>query len=291
LLDGATGTELDRRAVDTTLPLWSARALLEAPHVLRQIHADYLRAGAEIITANTFRTHRRSLAKAGLGERARELTRYAVEIARTAIRARTVPLDPTRIRQRFVAGSISPLEDCYSPHLVPSPEECDREHAEMARHLAEADVDVILVETMNTIREAVSATRAAHATGKPVLTSFVCGEDGKLLSGETVTEAVQVVAPLGGVGLLINCVSATTIHQPFGELAAAVQALPPMMLIIGAYANIGHANDVSGWTHTEAISPLEYTQLAAGWLKQGARMVGGCCGTTPAHVAALRGIL
>src|SRR2546428_12540751 len=85
LLDGPPGPELNRRGVNTDLPLWSARALLAAPEVLRQIHIDYVRAGAELVTANTFRTHRRSLARGGLGERAAALTRQAVHLARAAV--------------------------------------------------------------------------------------------------------------------------------------------------------------------------------------------------------------
>jgi homocysteine S-methyltransferase len=96
LLDGATGTELQRRGVNTGLPLWSARALIEAPEVLRSIHADYINAGADIITTNTFRTKRRTLERAGIGSRARELTRLAVQIARDA--AQSVD------RKIFVAG-------------------------------------------------------------------------------------------------------------------------------------------------------------------------------------------
>ena len=84
LLDGATGTELDRRGVDISLPLWSARAIVDAPQILQDIHSDYLAAGANVITANTFRTHRRSLAKAGLGDQAGALSRQAVEIAKRA---------------------------------------------------------------------------------------------------------------------------------------------------------------------------------------------------------------
>ena len=88
LLDGATGAELNRRGVDTGLPMWSANALLTdaGQDVLRQIHADYLSAGAEILTTNTFRTHRRALAPSGNADRALELTRRAVDIARLAVR-------------------------------------------------------------------------------------------------------------------------------------------------------------------------------------------------------------
>ncbi|MCC6188298.1 MAG: homocysteine S-methyltransferase family protein [Anaerolineales bacterium] len=282
LLDGATGTELNRRGVSTALPLWSARALLEAPDVLRQVHADYARAGAELITANTFRTHRRSLAQAGLGARAASLTQQAVALARAGVQA-AQPSHPV-----YVAGSLAPLEDCYSPTLVPPQAECEREHAEMAQNLAAAGVDLILVETMNTIREALAATRAARATGLPVFTSFVCRTDQHLFSGETITAAVQAIAPLGVAGLLINCTPSTTIHLPFGELREAVRAQALPIPYTGLYANIGHTNDVDGWTSTADVAPLEYARLASAWMRQGANVIGGCCGTTPAHISALR---
>jgi homocysteine S-methyltransferase len=285
LLDGATGTELNRRGVNIDLPLWSARALLAAPEVLRQIHSDYVRAGAEIVTANTFRLHHRSLAAGGLGESAAVLTRQAVHLARAAT------LEAAPGRPCFVAGSLAPLEDCYSPERVPPQAECEREHAEMAQHLAEAGVDLILVETMNTIREAQAATRAARATGLPVLTSFVCRTDGRLFSGESVSAAVQAVAPMGVVGLLINCTPSITIHEPFAALRASARTQPASPPIQGLYANIGHTDAVAAWSLTEDVSPLEYARRAAGWLRQGANLVGGCCGTTPAHIAALRVML
>lgn len=270
LLDGATGSELDRRGVDTSLPLWSARALIEAPDVLLNVHQDYVRAGAEIITTNTFRTHRRSLAKAGIGDQARELTFKAVEIAK-------------RSGAAFVAGSIAPLEDCYSSEAVPTQAECEAEHAELAQNLADAGVDLILVETMNCIRESVAATRAALNTGLPVLTSFVCRSDGRLFSGETVAAAVQAIAPLGVSGLLINCTPSPKIHEPFTELRENA----PKSLRTGLYANIGHTDEIKGWTNTEEVSPEAYAVLAHNWMELGASLIGGCCGTSPAHIVEL----
>ena len=82
LLDGAMGTELFRRGVSTRLPIWSAQALIENPQMVRQIHEDYIHAGAEIITTNTFRTTTRALNKKGLGSRAKELTELAVSLAK-----------------------------------------------------------------------------------------------------------------------------------------------------------------------------------------------------------------
>ncbi|MCU0709562.1 MAG: homocysteine S-methyltransferase family protein, partial [Pirellula sp.] len=135
LLDGATGTELNRRGVDTGLPLWSANALTTDAglNVLRQVHLDYLNAGADIITTNTFRTNRRALA--GKGFSARELTLRAVATAREAIAEFGEPA--------IVAGSLSSLEDCYRPDLVPPADECLAEHSERIHHLVEGGVDLL----------------------------------------------------------------------------------------------------------------------------------------------------
>jgi S-methylmethionine-dependent homocysteine/selenocysteine methylase len=292
LLDGATGTELQRRGVNTTLPLWSARALIEAPEVLSAIHADYIAAGADIITTNTFRTQRRTLTRAGQGERTRELTQLAVQIAQEA--ARQVD------RKVFVAGSISPLEDCYAPQLVPPDGELRIEHAEMARDLAQAGCDVLLVETMNTIREAVIAAQCAATTGLPVCVSFVVGPQGlppdrtslargsepsqglSLLSGELMASAVAALRSISPAVIMINCVPLAYIDRAFGELRAAHHGP------IGLYANVGHADDEIGWTLTDDVQPVAYAQHARQWIRQGAAIIGGCCGTSPEHIAAMK---
>ncbi len=112
ILDGAMGTELQRRGANTLLPLWSAEALVLSPALVRQIHEEYIRAGADIITANTFRTTRRTFVRTGLPDRSQRLTTTALSLARQAREA-------FRDRDILVAGSIAPLEDCYRPELVP----------------------------------------------------------------------------------------------------------------------------------------------------------------------------
>jgi len=200
LLDGAVGSELNRRGVDTSLPLWSARALLEAPEVLLAVHRDYVVAGADIITANTFRTNRRTLAKAGIEEQAAELTAVAVHLARAA----TGPSTATH----YVAGSIAPLEDCYRTDLVPEDDVLEREHAESVEILRAAGADLLLIETMNTVREARAAARAAVASGLPVLAGLVCGRDGMMLSGEDPKDAARELKLAGVDAVLINCTPA-----------------------------------------------------------------------------------
>jgi S-methylmethionine-dependent homocysteine/selenocysteine methylase len=277
LLDGATGTELTRRGVDTGLPLWSANALLteQGARVLQQIHADYLAAGAEVITANTFRTHIRALAPNGNGQRALELTRRAVEIARAAI-AETPGDTP-----RFVAGSISTLEDCYRPDLVPPDDECRTEHSERVHHLIGSGVDLLLLETFNSIREAVIAAKLATITGTPVVVSFVCNPKGRILSGETLTEAASQLLPLGVVALGVNCGPTPSLSMPLAELRTVCG--PDFPLI--AYGNIGYPDDEIGWVNTDAEDPIIYCQHAAKWP---AKIIGGCCGTTPAHIELLK---
>lgn len=280
LLDGATGTELTRRGVDTGLPLWSANALLidKSARVLKQIHADYLMAGAEIITADTFRTHVRALAPSGNAHRALELTRRAVEIAREAV------AETPGVKTRFVAGSISTLEDCYSPALVPPDDECRAEHSERIHHLIESGVDLLLLETFNTIREAVIAAKLATITGTPVIVSFVPDRKGRILSGETLTEAAKQLLPLGVVALGVNCGPTPDLAAPLKELRMACGHDFPLV----AYGNIGYPDDEIGWVNTDAEDPVAYCQHVATWQ---VKIIGGCCGTTPEHIKQLKAVI
>jgi len=277
ILDGVTGTELTRRGVETGLPLWSANALLtdEGARVLQQIHADYLAAGADIITTNTFRTHIRALAPSGNEHRALELTQRAVDIARAAI-AETPDEKP-----RFVAGSISTLEDCYRPDLVPPDDECRAEHSERVHHLVACGVDLLLLETFNSIREAVIAAKLATISGTPVIVSFVCNTEGRILSGKTLTEAAQELIPLGVVALGVNCGPTPNLSAPLDELRAACGPGFPLI----AYGNIGYPDEKVGWVNTDSEEPAIYCQHASRWP---VHIVGGCCGTTPDHIAELK---
>jgi S-methylmethionine-dependent homocysteine/selenocysteine methylase len=243
--------------------------------VLAEIHRDYVEAGADVVTANTFRTYARTLEAADMPERDRELTVLAVKIARSAAG-----------ETALVAGSQPPLEDCYEPARVPDDAALAREHARMAENLAEAGVDFVLAETHNTIREALAATRAARAAGLTVVTSFVCGRDGRLLSGESLADAARAVLLLESAALAVNCVPADVVEACLCELAKTAPGVP-----LGGYANIGYADPEYGWVNTDAQDPLAYAEYASRWLDAGASIIGGCCGTTPAHTRALRELI
>jgi S-methylmethionine-dependent homocysteine/selenocysteine methylase len=284
LLDAATGTDLDRRGLPTTLPLWSALGLIERPDLVQAIHEDNLLAGADVVITDTFRTTGRTLAKAGLDPaQAAELDALAVRLARQAMIA-------TGRTDALVAGSIAPLEDCYSPWLMPEPEVALAEHRVQAANLARAGADLIMVETMPCIAEAVAALGAATETGLPVTVGFVChpakdGEPPRLMSGETLAEAIAAVEPLGPAAILVNCMDSETISSAL-EALRGLTTLP-----IGGYANFGEVNEEVGW---QVGNPQEAGVFADGarrWLAAGASIVGGCCGTTPAHTAALKRML
>ena len=272
------GTELQRRDANTALPLWSARVLVQDPEIVWTVHGDEVSGGADILTANTFRTHARTLAKEGLGERSAELSALAIRLAHQAAAVRG--------REVFVAGSLSPLEDCYRPDLTPEQASVEREHAAQARFLADAGVDLILAETHNTIREAVAALESAKETGLPVVISLVTDGEGRLLSGETIESAASALCPLAPDALGINCVPAARLAADLSRLAAAAPGRP-----LAAYGNLGLPSDDTGWSFTEELDPEAYAALARDWVALGARIVGGCCGTTPAHTRAMRAML
>ncbi len=280
ILDGATGTELGRRGVDISLPLWSTRALITAPDVLADVHRDYLDAGADAITANTFRTHRRSLEREpdALGALdAAELTQTAVRIARE-VRLKHKP-------GALVFGSVAPLEDCYRPQLAPGADDCAREHAELITTLVEAGVDRVLIETMNNITETRAAVDAARRFAPDRWMVSFCtdtsGPPGTLLSGEPVEPILDELGDASAVG--VNCVAAPDVAR---QVAFLRERLPEAVSII-AYANIGYADKHGNWVPTDAVAPDRYAAYAASWVEAGASIVGGCCGTTPATIAAV----
>jgi S-methylmethionine-dependent homocysteine/selenocysteine methylase len=223
LLDGPMGTELVRRGVPTPAPAWSAHALEVAPLVVASIHRDYAVAGATVHTANTFRTTRRAV-----GQRWEALARRAVQVARD-----TVPAG-----QR-VAGSIAPLEDCYRPDRSPG-RAARPEHAELARALVDAGVDVLLCETFPDAVEAAVAVEGAARTGTETWVALTAGPGASLMTPKQMREAAHACVEEGARVVLVNCTPAT-------QTLRYVEALAGVGVAFGAYANAGSVEDRVGW--------------------------------------------
>ena len=276
ILDGAMGTELFRRGIHTRLPIWSAQALIENPELIRKIHSDYIHAGAEVITTNTFRTTTRALGKKGLSNRAKELTLLAVSLAKQA-------RDQSADKTVWIAGSVAPLEDCYEPDLMPDSETAFREHGELIGWLVEGEVDLILIETMNTIQETIAAARAAALGHQlPIFVSWTCGSDGKILNGENIEDAIRLLTPYNPAVFLVNCTPSKDVPSALRKMRNATNKP------IGAYANVGKAEPIFGWEFTHELDASHYADEAEIWIQDGAKIVGGCCGTTPEHIAELK---
>lgn len=282
LLDGGVATELQRRGMSVFDPWWTSVALRtpEHRHVLREVHAGYVAAGVDVITANTFRTNLRALTRAGCtAAEAVELVAAAVSEARSAAAAADRPVR--------VAGSVAPVEDCYQPDQVPDDRTLRAEHAWHVAAMADAGVDLVLVETMNSAREAAIACAAASRHDLPVYASFVCGDGGRLLSGEPVTEAARRVREAGAAAVLVNCGTTARCADALAALAEA-GSTP-----IGAYPNVEDRSGLPEDVPVDRYVPVrhdagQFGDLVARWCARfDLAVVGGCCGTTPEHLTEL----
>lgn len=264
ILDGPIGTELIARGVELDGVEWSARAIWTAPGLLSDVHATYAAAGATLHTANTFRTQ-----PGLLGDRWRDHLRAAVRITKAAIP-----------EGQEVLGSIAPIEDCYRPDLSPGGAALAT-HRESALALADAGCDVLLCETFADEAEALAAVEGAAEAGLPVWLSLTGGPFGDLLKPHDFERIGRDAISRGAGRLLANCIAAT-------KMAPYVEALMTLDAPVGVYANAGAKEDRVGWDDTDEDAAKRYLELAERWAELGATVVGGCCGTGPLHIRALR---
>ena len=282
ILDGATGTELERRGVPMSEAAWCGLASLEHGDVLSDVHHDYIEVGADIITANTFASSRLMLGLAGAEDRVPEVVRAAVDAAKRA-RDRSG-------REVVIAGSLS--------HMMPVQPGTDVVHddlpddtalreacEELAGALADAGVDLILLEMMYQPERMVCAIDAALATGLPVWcgTSARLSADGRPLSfsrrSEIPYEKVAAVLPtdrLEVVGVMHSDVRAT------GAALKCLEGTGHLM----AYPDSGYFA-MPSWQFQNIIEPDRLVEHARDWLARRVSVLGGCCGLGIEHIRAL----
>ena len=288
LMDGGMGRELRRRGVPILETIWSANALLVDPDAVRAVHRDYIEAGAEVITINTYGVIRAELAKEGVEDRFRELNVLAAKLAQQAREEAGKPV--------LIAGSLPPLRGSYRPDLVGPSKEIEALYREQAEAQA-PHVDLFICETMSLAREAHAAASAAASTGRPVWVSWTLHEDqsGRLRSEEGIDEAAAAIAELPIQAHLANCC-------PPESIAAAMPALAKLGKPAGGYANafapVPKDWELNGEKEGDGLLPLRpdldpdhYAEHVAHWLDHGAQLVGGCCGTGPEHIARLRELI
>jgi S-methylmethionine-dependent homocysteine/selenocysteine methylase len=285
LLDGGMGQELIHRAGDRPTPLWSTTVMMEHPGLVRAVHDDYFAAGATVATTNTYAIHRDRLEGTGFEDRFAALHAQALSEARAARDA---------AGHGRIAGSIGPLVASYRPDVHPPHAEAVAKYAEVAQEIG-PQVDLILCETVSSLAHARAVLEGAKTAGKPVwLALTVDDEDGsRLRSGEPVAEAAALARDGGAEAILANCSAPEA-------MPAALAAMAGAGVPFGAYANgftritkefLQDKPTVDALHAREDLTPEAYAAHVMGWVAMGATIVGGCCETGPAHIAAVRAAL
>jgi homocysteine S-methyltransferase len=295
ILDGAMGTELERRGWDLADPLWSARLLLDAPEAIAAVHADYLAAGADVIVTASYQASVEGFVARGVPmEAAQDAIGRSAKLARAARDMFWDQLDPIDRAQRLrplVAGGIGPFgaaladgSEFRGDYRMDTARLTDF-HAPRIVALLEGGVDLLALETFPSEVEArvVVDLLEADFPQASAWVSFSARDGTRISGGATIEGAVQAVADCACVAAVgVNC----TAPEHIGELAGRIAAVSDKPIIV--YPNGGGRWDptLHDWRDGADHPPL--ARLAREWRAMGARLIGGCCRTGPADIAALR---
>ena len=273
LLDGGMGTLLQDSGLEDGAPgeLWN----LENPDAIRAAHTAYADAGARVLTTNTFGGTRPRLDMHGLGERIDEVNRNAAEVARSVAEGRGI----------LVAGDLGPTGELLAPLGAMSAEEAQALFAEQLRGLVDGGIDLVLVETLSDLGEADAALAAARevAPDLPVVVTMSFDTNLRTMMGVRPADAVAHLAAAGADAVGANCGRGP---EEMEVIAAEMVAARPDGLLLVAQSNAGLPQVVGDHFEYDA-TPSDLAAHAARLAELGIDLVGGCCGSTPAHIAAI----
>ena len=280
IIDGGMGTELQRSGAPMDSKVWSGRAVLTHPDAVRQAHEAFITAGAEVIITNTFAAARHVLEPGGLGDHVGDINRQAVRLARQA--RDNVAEEPVAI-----AGSICEWAPPDDPRWN-TPEAVGRSAREQAGILAEAGVDLIALEMCERIDFSLAVVDATLEFGLPVWVGL-SARTHKNCSSLSVFDYQEldftslVEATAGYPSMLMN-----VMHTPVPDVDEAIGIVKRHWDgAIGVYPESGYFT-VPNWQFVDVIEPEALALVARNWVERGVRLVGGCCGLGPEHIAALR---
>jgi homocysteine S-methyltransferase len=287
LCDGAMGTQLYARGSETqTYGRCFDELVLTEPALVQAIHRDYIKAGAQVIETNTFGANRFKLAPYGLADRVVEINRRA---AKLAYESRDVVGQWV-----YVAGAVGPSGQLKMPMVGARDEERLGELREAYREqigaLIEGGVDLLILETFSNLAELEIAALAAREVGDlPIVAQVTVTEDGQTLAGQSPARVARSLADLGVQVIGCNCgVGPAVIFDAVAEMRSAVHAKEGPFL--SAQPNAGMPTRVDE-RFLYVSSPGYFAEYARRFVQSGVRLIGGCCGTTPRHIAAMRAAL
>jgi homocysteine S-methyltransferase len=277
LCDGAMGTLLYARGV--SLDACFDVLNLNNPRVVQSIHSDYIAAGADCIETNTFGANRFKLAVHGLDNQVREINRRGVALARD--------VRESSGRDVFVLGSIGPLGKYLAPLGTVTADEARAAFREQAEALLEGGVDAFVVETFSDLEEVALAVAAIRAiTDTPIIAQMAFTDDGTTFTGRPAAEVARALRALPVQAFGANCsVGSSTLYEVLEHMHTEAGTVP-----LCIQPNAGLPSRI-GERLIYLSSPAYMADYAQRMVDAGARLVGGCCGTTPQHIAAMREVL
>ena len=278
LADGAMGTVLYSRGVFINRCFDELN--LSDPAMILSVHEEYLQAGAEILETNTFGANRFRLARHGLSAKVAEINAAGVKLAKQAV----AHIKEKQAGEAWVAGSVGPLGVRLEPLGKTGLDEARAAFAEQIKALAEAGVDLLIIETMPALNEAREALLAASETAPelPVLVMVTVDDESNCLDGSSPQHAATLLTELGAGAIGVNCSTGPTTVLTAIEAMRAATTLP-----LAAMPNAGMPRAVEG-RNIYLCSPEYMASFARKAIAAGAQVVGGCCGTTPNHIRAMR---
>jgi len=276
LLDGAMGSEFITRGISLSPYIWSAQLNLDAPEIIYKIHKEYIDAGSDYITTNTFRTTPRAYKKLGLSDNESEI--LAKSSLKSAVnQAKKVIKDDIKI-----LGSIAPLEDCYKPELFPGVDVAKIEFLKISQWLYDSKIDIFLLETMNSIDETITCLEVVKNHDIPIWISFVLLDEKRILSGELLKDAIKEVGNFDVDVLLLNC-------NPINRTKTALKILSNNWdKRWGIYPNLGIGEPNPDGIINYIYSDEEFMDLIKYSISLGATILGGCCGSSPKHIQLIK---
>ena len=285
ILDGGMGQELLKRSSKEVTPLWSTQVMMDEPEIVRDLHADFIRAGARVITLNAYTMTPERLARDGQIEDFEKLQLAAVSAATNARTSVGIP-------GVKIAGCLPPLVASFHSEVSPEYEDMLESFGKIVAIQA-PHVDVFLCETMSSISEAKAALVSAKKSGLPVWVSLTLQDNDKglLRSGEPLEDAVAMLDEFGADAKLINCSKPETITAAWSKMNSNTGSETGLT---GAYANgftsidnLKPGGTVTSLESRSDLDPTAYAEFALQWAKDGAALIGGCCEVGPAHIAEL----
>lgn len=269
ILDGAMGSLLQQRGIPIHSNLWSSAANITHPGEVIQIHKDYIDAGAEIITTNTFRSNPNSFRQSNLHIKNEEFIRCGVQLAINAIED----------EQIIIAGSNAPAEDCYQPERSIANNKLDYNHKLHIEQLWESGCDVIWNETQSHWDEIEIICRFCSENLYPFTINLYFDDNLKLLSGEPLDEAVNFISDFSPVGIGFNCIKPQLLKEYFQTYS------PPKFW--GFFFNCGKS-DVQNEEMSCILDPCNYIEEIKPFLEMNPMYVGSCCGSNLDHTKAIK---